>query len=168
MHYRKCPNSFQCWQGLALGRLGQLLGGWQWRADRSCASRCGHSLRRASGLTGDAFVGATSRRIDNQSGGLRSPFGTESQARDRAPHSFFHPIRQPDCALGPCVRRLARERRIKGSHVAEFENSCKHSNSRLGSRADNGSATATNSRTRARHQHLLCDDRAWEPPQQGL
>jgi hypothetical protein len=70
--------------------------------------------------------------------------------------------------LGPCVRRLARERRIKGSHVAKFENSCSHSNSRHGRRADNGSATATDSRTRASHQHILCDDRAGESPQQSV
>jgi hypothetical protein len=42
------------------------IGGWQWRAaDRKCASRCGHSSRRVSGL-GVAFVGALCRRIDSQ------------------------------------------------------------------------------------------------------
>jgi hypothetical protein len=47
-------------------KLGRVIGGWQWRAaDRSCASRCGHSSRRASGL-GVAFVGALCRRIDSQ------------------------------------------------------------------------------------------------------
>jgi len=47
-------------------KLGRVIGGWQWRAaDRRCASRCGHSSRRASGL-GVAFVGALCRRIDSQ------------------------------------------------------------------------------------------------------
>jgi hypothetical protein len=46
-------------------KLGRVIGGWQWRAaDRRCASRCGHSSRRASGL-GVAFVGALCRRIDS-------------------------------------------------------------------------------------------------------
>ena len=47
-------------------KLERVIGGWQWRAaDRRCASRCGHSSRRASGL-GVAFVGAFCRRIDSQ------------------------------------------------------------------------------------------------------
>jgi hypothetical protein len=47
-------------------KLGRVIGGWQWRAaDRGCASRCGHSSRRASGL-GVAFVGALCRRVDSQ------------------------------------------------------------------------------------------------------
>ena len=47
-------------------KLGRVIGGWQWRAaDRRCASRCGHSSKRASGL-GVAFVGALCRRIDSQ------------------------------------------------------------------------------------------------------
>ncbi len=47
-------------------KLGRVIGGWQWRAaDRSCAARCGHSSRGASGL-GVAFVGALCRRIDSQ------------------------------------------------------------------------------------------------------
>jgi hypothetical protein len=47
-------------------KLGRVIGGWQCRAaDRRCASRCGHSLRGASGL-GVAFVGALCRRIDSQ------------------------------------------------------------------------------------------------------
>jgi hypothetical protein len=47
-------------------KLGRVIGGWQWRAaDRSCASRCGHSSRSASGLR-VAFVGALCRRIDSK------------------------------------------------------------------------------------------------------
>ena len=47
-------------------KLGRVIGGWQWRAaDRRCASRCGHSSKRARGL-GVAFVGALCRRIDSQ------------------------------------------------------------------------------------------------------
>jgi hypothetical protein len=47
-------------------RLGRVIGEWQWRAaDRRCASRCGHSSRRACGL-GVAFVGALCQRINSQ------------------------------------------------------------------------------------------------------
>ena len=54
-------------------KAGALIGGRQWRAaDRKCASRCGHSSRRASGL-GVAFVGALCRRIDSQGVDPRSP-----------------------------------------------------------------------------------------------
>jgi hypothetical protein len=53
-------------------KLGELTGGRQWRAaDQSCASRCGHLSRRASGL-GVAFVGVLCRRNDSQGVGRRS------------------------------------------------------------------------------------------------
>ena len=69
-------------------KLGRVIGGWQWRAaDRRCASRCGHSLRRASGL-GVAFVGALCRRIDSQGVDPRSlnwKISSPGKARDRSP-----------------------------------------------------------------------------------
>jgi hypothetical protein len=55
--------------------------GGKWRAaDRSCASRCGHSSRRARGL-GVAFVGALCRRIDDQ---RRRPAITELEDQQSA------------------------------------------------------------------------------------
>jgi hypothetical protein len=69
-------------------KLGRVIGGWQWRAaDRSCASRCGHSSRRASGL-GVAFVGALCWRIDSQGIDPRSlnwKISSPGKARDRSP-----------------------------------------------------------------------------------
>jgi hypothetical protein len=69
-------------------KLGRVIGGWQWRAaDRRCASRCGHSSRRASGL-GVAFVGALCRRIDSQGVDPRSlnwKISSPGKARDRSP-----------------------------------------------------------------------------------
>ena len=69
-------------------KLGRVIGGWQWRAaDRRCASRCGHSSRRASGL-GVAFVGALCRRIDSQGVDPRSlnwKISSPGRARDRIP-----------------------------------------------------------------------------------
>src|SRR5579863_4882499 len=57
IHYRKLSDSFQ-----SRHEAGAVIGGWQWRAaDRSCASRCGHSSRRGLGV---AFVGALCRRIE--------------------------------------------------------------------------------------------------------
>jgi hypothetical protein len=67
-------------------KLGRVIGGWQWRAaDRRCASRCGHSSKRASGL-GVAFVGALCRRIDSQGVDPRSlNWKISSPARNRSP-----------------------------------------------------------------------------------
>src|SRR5260370_3102607 len=69
-------------------KLGRVIGGWQWRAaDRRCASRCGHSSKRASGL-GVAFVGALCRRIDSQGVDPRSlnwKISRPGKARNRSP-----------------------------------------------------------------------------------
>ena len=69
-------------------KLGRVIGGWQWRAaDRRCASRCGHSSKRASGL-GVAFVGALCRRIDSQGVDPRSlnwKISSPGKARNRSP-----------------------------------------------------------------------------------
>jgi hypothetical protein len=69
-------------------KLGRVIGGWQWRAaDRRCASRCGHSSKRASGV-GVAFVGALCRRIDSQGVDPRSlnwKISSPGKARNRSP-----------------------------------------------------------------------------------
>jgi hypothetical protein len=82
VHYRKRSDSFQ-----SRHKAGRVIGGWQWRAaDRRCASRCGHSSRRASGL-GVAFVGALCRRIDSKGVDPRSlnwKISSPGKARDRS------------------------------------------------------------------------------------
>ncbi len=79
-------------------KLGRVIGGWQWRAaDRRCASRCGHSSKRASGL-GVAFVGALCRRIDSQGVDPRSlNWKISSPGKARGPKPA------PECSAGPIV-----------------------------------------------------------------
>jgi hypothetical protein len=78
IHYRNDLDSFQ-------SRLGRAIGGWKWRAaDRRCASRCGHSLRGASGL-GVTFVDALRRRIDSRGADPRSLIGSPEKGADLNP-----------------------------------------------------------------------------------
>src|SRR5260221_12898170 len=75
-------------------KLGRVIGGGQWRAaDRRCASRWGHSSKRASGL-GAAFVGALCRRIDSQGVDPRSlNWKISSPGKSAGAVSFGRPLR---------------------------------------------------------------------------
>ena len=103
IHYRKRSDSFQSRHKAGAGNRRA-----EWRAaDRKCASRCGHSSRRAGG-PGVAFVGALCRRIDNQEHKGAIPlccFHTERSASSADRPLRLAGLRAPRHPRSPSVER---------------------------------------------------------------